>query len=197
MGLDMYLFKITKLNDKEIANVSHKHIDEIKKDYHYFELESYNKYSELYNDLEGLISKIPVKRTIFEHKRCYAEHNISESDDLMCRTQSPAGLELSFRSGAKIKLNREELKSYLKTKDDEVYIYKSEDVAYWRKDYDLQNFFYNRMNIENCGYHLLSEETKQELKNYLLKYQPDDFNDYPKLEWLDDEDVDIFYYEWW
>ena len=58
-------------------------------------------------------------------------------------------------------------------------------VAYWRKDYDLEDRIYEQLDreIENCGYYLVTNKDLEELDLLdIIDCEPND---------------DIFYHEWY
>lgn len=201
MGLDMWLFKIERLNDKEVAELAEKHIDEISQaGCNYIEKNAFEEYLDMYTDLEAFVRRVKVKREVFDYEACFKTHGISKDDTPFGSFQSPISIGWTFRSGAKVEINREEYESYLHTEDDEVYVFKSEDVAYWRKYYELDDFFRERRVVENCGYYLLEEEEKKDLKKFLKKHNPEEWKSHDSnydIALLDDETANIFYYAWW
>lgn len=72
-------------------------------------------------------------------------------------------------------------------------VFVREKVAYWRKNYHVQGFFYDALDcVENTGYYLLSEEV-------LTKFNAEAYEngwDMLPVE-APTEDSALFYWEWY
>ena len=91
-----------------------------------------------------------------------------------------------------VHLSYEEFNNYFYSTENELLVFKGNDVYYWRKAYDVQNMIYEMYNeetgkdIQNCGFHLMSDNIIEALENV---YEVE-------LGYLD-EDEAFFYHEWY
>ena len=225
MGLDMYMYEIGKLDESEVIPLVGAKTNDIKERYHYIDKETFDADPDMYGDLIPYITEIPVIDTAFDYKSCFANYGINEEDMVTGSFCSNQEVGWSFISGAHIKIAQDEYESYLYEQEILVYVFKSREVAYWRKNYDLDDFLQNLRLIcrtkqmideegrppededingwqtENCGYYMLSVEEKNALKQYLndRKKADEDHGDY-SFDWselLDDEESVLMYHAWW
>lgn len=69
------------------------------------------------------------------------------------------------------------------------YIWESEEVQYWRKEYDIQDWIYDHIDgVQNTGYYLLDAALIRELNK--------EFDEHLPKEDPDDESA-LFYWEWY
>lgn len=69
------------------------------------------------------------------------------------------------------------------------YIWEESEEAYWRKRYDLQNFFYDNLEgVDNCGYYILDAD--------LIAEMNDRFGESVAEEDPTDNEA-LFYHEWY
>lgn len=197
MGLDMYMFKVDRLNDEELNVVRGKNLDKVSFDqYVFLQKEGYERYPELYGDLADFAREVGVQREIVNTEDCFKKYGITE-DDVYGVHHAPNSLTLHTQKG-EIVLNEEELASFTEVKDIEVYVFKCERVAYWRKYYELDSFISDNLEygVENCGYHLIDSDLKKEVKRFLKMKNPESFQGNLDIKLLED-DSNIFYYAWW
>lgn len=94
-----------------------------------------------------------------------------------------------------IQLTNEELDEKYKFESlEEVYVVKLEEVGYWRKAYDLQEYIYSMLdyNVDDCEYKKLSKEQVLKILDY-------DDSGQVNTDFFEDESEDCayFYYEWY
>jgi hypothetical protein len=78
---------------------------------------------------------------------------------------------------------------YTITKSVPHYIWKESEEAYWRKHYELQDWFYENLeNVENCGYYILDADLIAKMNE---KFHESVVEDDPT-----DEEA-LFYHEWY
>lgn len=78
---------------------------------------------------------------------------------------------------------------YITEEVEDSYNCNCEEEYYWRKEYDLQNFFYHHFTVENCGFYMLTAEIMEELNERFPGHHvvPEDPT----------EDSALFYHEWY
>ena len=83
---------------------------------------------------------------------------------------------------------------FTKTEVGICYVVDIEEVAYWRKAYDIQDWFHAELNcpVENCGYYRITTEQANE---YNKKFGAIEYADWIDLSEYDD--VEYFYHEWY
>lgn len=87
-------------------------------------------------------------------------------------------------------IDRNELYSkYVLNETEPTYIWCMEEEAYWRKHYELQDWFYEKLeHVENCGYYVLDAEQIAEMNAQFGEHVPEE-------DPTDDEA--LFYHEWY
>lgn len=224
MGLDMYMHKIEKLTENESLAIAGITTSDLRTKYHYIDKESFDADPDMYSDLIPFVREIPVIETFFDCKACFTERGIVEGDDICGSFCAHDQIGWFFASGAKIEISRQEYEKYLYEAETLVYVFKSEQVAYWRKYYDLDEFLETARIVcrtkqfieengvppkdediafwktENCGYYMLGLDEKLALKKYLAENETEnDRGDYhPRWnDLLDDENSVLMYHAWW
>ena len=77
--------------------------------------------------------------------------------------------------------------------DEKTLVFRREEVAYWRKHYAVQSFFYDALgNVENTGYYRLSEAV---LKQFNASTLEGSWDLLPVEAPTDD--TALFYWEWY
>ena len=76
MGLDMYVYKVDKLNEDEVLKLIGARTCDIRETYHYIDKETFDADPDMYGDLIPYISEVPVIDIAFDYKRCFADHGI-------------------------------------------------------------------------------------------------------------------------
>jgi len=81
-----------------------------------------------------------------------------------------------------------------------------EQLIYWRKCYEINDWFCNNINVENCEHIKVSKEELLELIEYLgcIKFEDDYFKSNQEIKQLnkvieetDWDNEEIYYYAWW
>jgi len=81
-----------------------------------------------------------------------------------------------------------------------------EKVKYWRKCYEIHEWFCDNFEVENCEYVEVSKEELLQLVEYLkdIEFEDDYFKNNEEIEALkkiitetDWENEEIYYYAWW
>lgn len=216
----MYMRKINKLNESEIqffkgANIYK--LNDFPPNCNFMNKDDFDSEVDMYSDLLPYVTEIPVIDAFFDEKRCWKEHDVAEHDVVIGYFQNSTTIEYSFDSGKRISLSMDEYDQYVYEKEASIYVWKDEEVDYWRKYYELNDFiaetrmtckceeFENEHDreptekekqffaIENCGYYELSKEEKEQIRNFLIRNGSDD----AKKDYWNEEDAHIFYHAWW
>lgn len=180
MGLDMWVRRVRKPNLED-------------KEYTYEELSNMDYCMVSVEDVENEISMFEqllpytivrnVLTQYYNKEKMIADYNLPK--DSYIGMYSSEGIQISgqFISTKDIE------EKYTITKSVPHYIWKESEEAYWRKAYDLQNWFYSNLkNVDNCGYYILDADLIAEMnKKFNEDVSEDDPTDYEAL----------FYHEWY
>ena len=83
---------------------------------------------------------------------------------------------------------KEIAEKYVENKIFDTYICEQEELQYWRKNYNVQDFIYDELDADNCKYCLLNTDIQSELINtYGAEFEVEE----------NTEESGIFYWEWY
>ena len=89
----------------------------------------------------------------------------------------------------KITVTNEEVEKFCIKKEEEWYVTHIKEIAYWRKHYKLQDWFYEHIDgVENCGYYILDADLITEMNG--------EFNESVSEDDPTEEEA-LFYHEWY
>lgn len=192
MGLDMFLYGVKRVKEEDVPSVV---------------TEEWIENTGLRNaDIDRINAKdlLPysVVRTVLAKvtdydkiKRAYGIPENAIHGGWCC--SSSKGFVLFFydeeHNQAVVSTTKKELdEKFTKTVEKKAIVFSIEELAYWRKNYDLQDFFYE--NLESPGnvtFSELSQETLGKLKSWLSRRNLDKQKIFSK-----GYDAKM-YYEWW
>ena len=191
MGLDSYVFRIKKAQGLEPRVYTRAELDRLNLDY-FFKGESYES---LVQQLMPYSQEVQVKAPQIDFQKICKEHGLSDKAYICLRSGNgdigfidPMKKEdrKLIVSGADIQAN------FLVETTQPYYVHICERVAYWRKNYDVQDFFYENLDhVENTGFYLLNDEV---ITDFNLKVG-DSLGGLP-MEAPTEEQA-LFYHEWY
>lgn len=190
MGLDSYVFRVTKPEGLEDRVYS---LDEIKA----LGLSAYlAKYQDepIFRELKPYCVKVRIDAPYINLQSIREAYGFGEDADVVAQC-SDGAITVSERrpdgsyhrqeiSGAEMRekhlVNRVEVHN----------AFRKERVAYWRKDYEVEDFFMEKHDdgIENTGYYILDLETILEFNSYFPQELPEE---------EPSETSALFYWEWY
>lgn len=191
MGLDMYVFRITNPNLKHRVYSQ----DEIRSmGLTTCTVDDFTAADAAMAQLMPYVSKIKVINKYYDVKAIIRDYNLPANSQI--GVVSGQGIVVSGKYNGqwvKADISHEEVKrKYIVPKIEDSYAWKTQEVAYWRKHYDLQERFYELIgDVENCGYYLLDVETINTLRD---EYEGD-MIDVPSEAATDK--AALFYHEWY
>jgi hypothetical protein len=219
MGLDMYVYRMQKISDEDVAHLLGQHVDTIDGKYTFFSKSDFDERAEMYGDLVPIVTQVEMVQTLFDYKRCFEDNRMNE-DDICGSHFSQESVGWMLRDGRHVELTREQYNTYLYEANVDMYVLFGDMVAYWRKSYDLHDFL-EKTRVqsrtldyiaehqkvpteddvaswltENCGYYELSEREKMALYDWLNKH-PDDAQEEEFMELLYNKEAKLFYEAWW
>lgn len=187
MGLDMWIRRVKKIKLEE-------------REYTQEEISAMGYSAVSINEVEGhlfeQLAPYAVVRNVltsyYNVEKMIADYNLPETSYI--GYMSFEGIKISGRNEA-----GEDVGQFISTKDVNEkytlvksvphYIWEESDEAYWRKHYDLQDFFYNNLeDVDNCGYYILDASLIAEMNEKFHE-------DVSEVDPTDDEA--LFYHEWY
>lgn len=190
MGLDQYIYRVRKpqleervYKSEEIDNMSNMHRVLL---------------SDIEDDIELIEQLIPytvirnVEIQCVNREKLFANYNLPQNS-YMCYMSS---WETQYRgtddNGNIVEATvsyREIEEKYTITKVLPCYIWESEEVQYWRKHYEIQDWIYDKLdNVQNLGYYILDADVIRELNKEFDEHLPKEDPD---------EESALFYHEWY
>lgn len=198
MGLDMYIYGIKEINEKDIPeNITEEWLDN--NGYSYvqrYEDDDEDEFDKMYHDLYDYSVMKDVIFTDIDYDKIYKDYKLPKNAVL---SGLKSGGTFIFQYGKygelskEVTISDEELKKYDKQVIRKALIYKYDELAYWRKEYDLQDLIYNEYNgeIYNCGFHKIDDELMKKINKYLKSRKMD------KQSINDDGYIVKMYQEWY
>lgn len=145
MGLDMYLYKITRLSVGERNRLDGAREELVRAEgYSCFDKDYVDKdYPELFRKAKGLLTQIKVVTRKEDLDAVKRDFGISENAEPTWKTVDSGLVTFKFLnedgSVKEASLSVAEFKSkYVHDEVCETYAWKADEIAYWRKDYGLQ-----------------------------------------------------------
>ena len=192
MGLDMWMYGIKDISDEEIPdNMPQEWYEE--HDYklitHY---ENDDDFDNMYGDMYIYSAIRNVEYIETDMEKLKKDYKIHENANL----GSIIGGKLGFYYNKKsweIEISEDEIKKYDKKVFRKALIFKADELAYWRKEYNLQDLIYTgyHKEIYNCGFHELDDDLMEKINRYL------EVNDMYKQNINDDGYIAKMYHEWY
>ena len=204
MGLDMYLYRISRISSSEQRKLRGLKEDEIRQQgYSIFHKPSKHE-SDLLKNIMPYLRGIKIPMEYFDMKKIIKDFKIPRNA-LPCGSMYAHNqvkfdfCSPDYKKSYVADLNSHELiKKYTYTKLTNCYVSRVAEIGYWRKNYDLQDKIYQAadldyIEIENCGYYPLTDGMAEAILNddyeYSKKVKPHDL--------ICDENSVICYHEWY
>lgn len=185
MGLDMFIYRATKpvVNQTMIYEPRD------------FSLSIPEKEAEedMYDDISPYLSVVQVRAEYYDMDKIRSDFGLSAKAHISRVSAEGIGVSDSAQD-KRVSISQEDIDAkYTKVEIETHYVCNLERIHYWRKAYDVQDWFHDNLSadyIENCGYYLVDEE----LVNAYNEAFPDD----PILfTGRQDENSALFYHEWY
>lgn len=197
MGLDMYCYRVSRLNEKDLETIKNLQYES---EYDKYGFSLFNRPSE--HDIDGIsqlsdlspyVNTVMVKEEFIDLSKMKTDFDIPDDADIVGESYGDKygfifSNNLGFRVG--LEFTDEEFKRYIYEEEVECYVCKMDEVAYWRKNYDLQNEMHRLSNsdILNCGYYILNEDMYEAMIRD---------GGLDSSENFEDENSALFYHEWY
>lgn len=192
MGLDICIYRVKKpepfenkvFNREDLLNQG------------YCLVPKSEDYGELIHDLLPYTQEVLVKTAYLNVEAVQKDYGLSEHA-YACDWHGDGSIGLldpESEGGRHITLTPEEVaEKYTVNVDEQTLVFLREEVAYWRKHYGVQKFFYDALgNVENTGYYLISEDV-------LMRFNEASSRNYwdPLPVEAPTADSALFYWEWY
>ena len=178
MGLDMWIYGIKDIKD-HIIPVNMPASWYYANDYSLTQIdENDDDFIEKYADLEPYSVRRNVVYTKTDFEKIRADYNIPEDTIMGGYTNSMDGKSVKFRfyldsKMFTVSLSKRELELYCVYIPIESFVFKKEELAYWRSLPDLQALIYKEYPnvIRNTGYHELDKDVLKKIVRWLTCYR--------------------------
>jgi len=220
MGLDMYLYKIKKPSKEDFEifmnNVNHSFdeacrlgaeaYDDIEDtDHGVMNILMYDDNEGMYEDLLPYSIQTKVKRDFLNYKKIEKDFGVTENMELIGSWSKIEGIGFTYKDfetneEIKVEISREDIPLYTLEKSEDALVFLLEDVAYWRKEHELNEdlcdaYAWTGRDVENCGYHKCNEEMVEILRDRGLDLADTDYTDYDKALAVEENQA-LFYHIW-
>ena len=185
MGLDMYMYKaVTPGID---SDKTHKYEDLQALGYSIFDDKDLNE--KYLKDLKQMAVPCMVEAEFTDWEKMRQELGTEEIPEIYGLTQ---GVFFLCADGKNFTMSEDEFRKYSYPNTQKFWVIKFERIGYWRNEHDLQEYIYElkkkkRVNVENCGYYLMSPEQLE-----LIDNETD--GEYGLRDYKNDK---VYYHEWY
>lgn len=206
MGLDMYLYRISRISSSEQRKLRGKTEMQIyDKGYSVFHRpNSSNDDGHLLDNIKPYLRGIKIPIEYFDMKKIRKDFKIPKNalQSGSCMSYERIKFEFcspDYKKSYAADLNSPELiKKYTYTKLTYCYVCRMTEIGYWRKHYKLQQKLYDEalldgITIENCGYYPLTDGMTKAILNDDYEYSEQVSPHSLKC----DEDSIVVYHEWY
>lgn len=184
MGLDM-----------EIRRISKPHVDDSviydRVDIGGIILDEDELKEPMYRQLAPYVQQIQVRSQYYDMEKIRKDYKLS--DDSYISMMSAYRIAITDRETKKtVEISNEDIeRKYTIERVEKRFVCDSEEVWYWRKAYDIQDWFHENIDgeVENTGFYILSVE---QVLNFNKVFREDRFG----AEEPDEESA-LFYWEWY
>lgn len=187
MGLDMEIRRISKphMDDSVIYN---------RENIYGVILDEDELKEPMYRQLASYVQPLQVRSQYYDMEKIRKDYGLT--DDSYISMMSAYRIAITDRETRKtVEISSEDVdRKYTVERVEKRFVCNSEEVRYWRKAYDIQDWFHEHIDgevgeVENTGFYILSGEL-------LLKFNkafPED-----RIEAIEpDEEEALFYWEWY
>lgn len=169
MGLDMWMYGIKDISNDEIPDNMPEswYIDNGYSLINKYENDE-DEFDRLFYDMYKYSVARTVIYTITDFDKIKKDYGINEKAYLCFMGHNKLGFQYG-KSYKEIIIKQDKLDKYDTEITREALVYKADELAYWRKEYDLQDLIYNEYygQICNCGFHEIDDEMMRKINRYL------------------------------
>lgn len=184
MGLDMYIYKVRKCDDFDLAN------------FHIRVSKCTGEDAELIQQIMPYLTQVEHLTDLYDFDKIAADYGLDRETIYLYMLSSEDETETGFidHNGKRAIIKNEDIDAkYTVQKILPYYICTMEEIAYWGKAYDLQDAIHKACDevIENCGYYRVTSAMRRAILNRKagkdgLKVPVNEFTG-----------KNVFYHEWY
>lgn len=145
-----------------------------------------------FRQLAPYCQKLMIRTFHYDMEKIRADYRLSDSASISCIGSTGIVMFDRQKRNKSVSVSDDLIREkYTLEKVEECFVCLLDEVRYWRKAYDIQEWFYENLEeeIENTGYYRLSEEILEKFN----EAWPDDAIEVEDL----DEESALFYWEWY
>lgn len=194
MGLDQYLYKVSEVTDRELKMLQYRSI---------YNLPSTKRCSfcaipcndsNSIAEIKHLCKKAMFIESYTDMEQICLDFNIPKDAYYTGFVSSSEGYRYTFTydgKETKVQLSEQEMDKYTLYCPVECYVYKTQKIAYWRKNYTLDDAMRtsSQKGVGNCKYVICNEK--------MLQLAVDEGVSYEDIALKDNEKSEICYYIWY
>lgn len=190
MGLDQYIFRIKKL---ELSDRLYTTEDISKMGLNRVSVEDFTKHQDMYKQLEPYAVKRDIVCQLYDVEKMIADYNLPSNSCIWryCGDNITIGGYNVDGNRVDQTITCDEIdRKYTKTEIIPHYIFATEEVWYWRKNYDLAEWLSVNMKnlIENTGYYKLTKTLIKRINSKFKTTIPEESAT---------KESALFYWEWY
>ena len=168
MGLDMWMYGIKDISNDEIPdNMPESWYEEngYKLITHY---DDDNDFEQMFHDMYAYSAERNVEYSETDFDKVKEDYGIKKEAHISFFGGNTIGFSCKDYY-KEIDITQDELDKYEKKVFHKALIFKADELAYWRKEYDLQDLIYNEYcgQICNCGFHEIDDDMMKKINRYL------------------------------
>lgn len=191
MGLDMYAYKV----ENPSLDPSKVYARQDLQEDHVILLPD-KAASERYQQVLPYAQKLRVISRYYDLEKIREDFHMPDAEVFMTSEES-IGIRGTVNGAETARYIRMEQVNALYTveREEECFVFAATPVAYWRKEYDLQELIDDSLGgiIQNTGFYLLDRKTVDRINRYNTEYCLAEF-----IEWFEPTETSaLFYYEWY
>lgn len=198
MGLDMHLFKLEK-PEKSSEELSAMSLDELNSAGYtvFFQ----NELPDDFHLICCMAKRAAVMAEYIDLEKIREDYEIPAGSRIIGESYSSQEIGYTFRlpkaepcDQKHIDIPMDQVRAkYVYKKKTDAYCIKSEEIAYWRKRYDIQSALYDaaEVPIQNCGYYPMTDD----MWDALRKWDKETYNRLAHYKY--DNSCIIVYHEWY
>lgn len=195
MGLDMYIFRVDKPDLSLNKVYSPSQLDEL--GVSYITEEDAKSFSAGYEQLMPYTAKCVVENSYYDVEKIIQDYDLPSNSGIGMISYEKIVVSGRTRSGEykRAEVSHELIdEKYTLTKKENCIAWKSTEVAYWRKAYDVQDFIHQQIDcdVENCGHYELDKGQME----YIYSLSPEAWVENFEPETGSDTSG-FFYHEWY
>ena len=192
MGLDMWIYGIKDISNEDIPDgmpESWYEKNSYKLITHY---DDDNDFEQMFHDIYAYSAEKNVEYNETDYDKIKEDYGIKKEADISYFGHNTIGFSCKDYY-KKIDISQDELDNYEKKVFHKALIFKGDELAYWRKEYDLQDLIYNEYNgdVYNGGFHKIDDELMKKINKYLKLRKMDE------QSINDDGYIAKMYHEWY